>query len=154
CKPIVNLWWRIHPHPGDTVPNRRIALIRSTESGPRPATPTHATEMMADFPRTPSAGQQPLMQPGTIQTGGQNMKVKSLLLGSAAALVANAAHSADAIVIAGPEPIEYVRVCDAYGAGFFYIPGTETCLRIGGELRFQLGATNDHNDYESYFYEG
>ncbi len=82
------------------------------------------------------------------------MKVKSLLLGSAAALVANAAHSADAIVIAGPEPIEYVRVCDAYGAGFFYIPGTETCLRIGGELRFQLGATNDHNDYESYFYEG
>jgi Porin subfamily len=29
-------------------------------------------------------------------------------------------------------PIEYVRVCDAYGAGFFYIPGTETCLRVGG----------------------
>lgn len=30
------------------------------------------------------------------------------------------------------EPVEYVRVCDAYGAGFFYIPGTETCLRIRG----------------------
>ena len=29
-------------------------------------------------------------------------------------------------------PIEYVRICDAYGAGFFYIPGTETCLRVGG----------------------
>src|ERR1700730_8499259 len=29
-------------------------------------------------------------------------------------------------------PIEYVRICDAYGAGFFYIPGTDTCLRIGG----------------------
>ena len=30
----------------------------------------------------------------------------------------------------------YVRVCDAYGAGFFYIPGTETCLRIGGGVRY------------------
>ncbi|MGH6863267.1 MAG: porin, partial [Methylocella sp.] len=29
-------------------------------------------------------------------------------------------------------PIEYVRICDAYGAGFFYIPGTDTCLRVGG----------------------
>ena len=29
-------------------------------------------------------------------------------------------------------PIEYVRICDAYGAGFFYIPGTDTCLRAGG----------------------
>jgi Porin subfamily len=29
-------------------------------------------------------------------------------------------------------PIEYVRICDAYGAGFFSIPGTDTCLRAGG----------------------
>lgn len=32
-------------------------------------------------------------------------------------------------------PVEYVRVCSTYGAGFFYIPGTETCLRIGGRIR-------------------
>jgi hypothetical protein len=31
-------------------------------------------------------------------------------------------------------PAEYVRVCDAYGSGFFYIPGTETCLRVGGTV--------------------
>ncbi|MDP3898577.1 MAG: porin [Mesorhizobium sp.] len=29
---------------------------------------------------------------------------------------------------------EYVKVCDVYGAGFFYIPGTETCLRISGSV--------------------
>ena len=29
-------------------------------------------------------------------------------------------------------PVQYVRICDAYGAGFFYIPGTDTCLRVGG----------------------
>ena len=32
-------------------------------------------------------------------------------------------------------PVEYVRVCSTYGEGFFYIPGTETCLRIGGRVR-------------------
>ena len=66
------------------------------------------------------------------------MNIKSLLLGSAAALVAvSGARAADAIVAAEPEPMEYVRVCDAFGTGYFYIPGTETCLKIGGFLRFQ-----------------
>lgn len=65
------------------------------------------------------------------------MNIKSLLLGSAAALVAvSGAYAADAVVVAEPEPAEYVRICDVYGAGYFYIPGTETCLRIGGYVRF------------------
>ncbi|MGV1758188.1 porin [Rhizobium sp. P44RR-XXIV] len=64
------------------------------------------------------------------------MNIKSLLLGSAAALAAvSGAHAADAIVAAEPEPLEYVRICDAYGAGYFFIPGTETCLKIGGKVR-------------------
>ncbi|MDE1159251.1 MAG: porin [Neorhizobium sp.] len=66
------------------------------------------------------------------------MNIKSLLLGSAAALAAvTGAQAADAIVAASPEPMEYVRVCDAFGTGYFYIPGTETCLKIGGYVRFQ-----------------
>jgi hypothetical protein len=65
------------------------------------------------------------------------MKITSLLLGSTAALVAvTGAQAADAIVAAEPEPMEYVRVCDAFGTGYFYIPGTETCLRVGGRVRF------------------
>ena len=67
------------------------------------------------------------------------MNIKSLLLGSAAALVAvSGASAADAVVAAEPEPMEYVRVCDAYGAGYFYIPGTETCLKIGGWVRYEI----------------
>ncbi|MBX4937199.1 porin [Rhizobium binae] len=67
------------------------------------------------------------------------MNIKSLLLGSAAALaVVSGAQAADAIVAAEPEPVEYVRVCDAYGTGYFYIPGTETCLKINGYIRFQV----------------
>ncbi len=66
------------------------------------------------------------------------MNIKSLLIGSAAALAAvSGAQAADAIVAAEPEPMEYVRVCDAFGTGFFYIPGTETCLKFDGYVRFQ-----------------
>jgi len=67
------------------------------------------------------------------------MTIKSLLLGSAAALaVVSGAQAADAIVAAEPEAVEYVRVCDAYGTGYFYIPGTETCLKIEGYVRFDV----------------
>jgi hypothetical protein len=68
------------------------------------------------------------------------MKLKSLLLGSAAALFAvTGARAADAVVIPEPEVVEYVRVCDAAGTGFFYIPGTETCLRVHGYVRYEMG---------------
>lgn len=64
------------------------------------------------------------------------MKVKSLVLGSAAAILAVTGAQAADLPIA--EPVEYVRICDTYGTGFFYIPGTETCLRIGGRVRAEL----------------
>src|ERR1043166_9328740 len=61
--------------------------------------------------------------------------VKSLLLGGAAGLVAVAgAQAADLPVKA--KPVEYVKICILYGEGFFYIPGTDTCLMIGGWVRF------------------
>jgi hypothetical protein len=68
------------------------------------------------------------------------MKIKSLLLGSAAAsmLAATGAQAADPIVYVEPEPMEYVRICDVYGAGFFYIPGTETCLQVSGYVRYEI----------------
>ncbi len=75
------------------------------------------------------------------------MNIKSLLLGSAAALVAvSGAKAADApVTMVEPEPVEYVRVCDVYGTGFFYIPGTETCLKIGGYVRFRTNVTGELN---------
>src|SRR5713226_8111167 len=60
--------------------------------------------------------------------------VKSLILGSAAGLFAmSGAQAADLPVKAAP--VEYVRICSLYGAGFFYIPGTDTCIKLGGYLR-------------------
>jgi len=59
------------------------------------------------------------------------------------------AVAADATMSPEPEPAEYVRVCDAYGAGFFYIPGTETCLQLSGYVWHQIGASDyDRSDLE------
>ena len=84
------------------------------------------------------------------------MNIKSLLLGSAAALVAvSGARAADAIVMVEPEPVEYVRVCDVYGTGFYYIPGTETCIKTSGYLRFQYNVAgspagnSEGDDYQA-----
>ena len=73
------------------------------------------------------------------------MNIKSLLLGSAAALaVVSGAQAADAIIAAEPEPMEYVRVCDAFGTGYFYIPGTETCLKVGGKVRYDMSVADSY----------
>jgi porin-like protein len=64
--------------------------------------------------------------------------VKSLLLGSAAGLVAVAgAQAADLPVKA--KPVQYVKICSLYGVGFYYIPGTDMCLKIGGWVRAEYG---------------
>jgi hypothetical protein len=65
--------------------------------------------------------------------GGQDMTLKTLFLGTAAVFtVGGAAQAADLSVA---EPVEYVRVCDGFGAGYWVIPGTDTCLKIGGYVQ-------------------
>jgi len=60
--------------------------------------------------------------------------IKSLILGSAAGIIAlSGAQAADLPVKA--KAVEYVRICSLYGAGFFYIPGTDTCIKLGGYVR-------------------
>jgi len=68
--------------------------------------------------------------------------VKSLLLGSAAGLAAVAGAQAADLPVTKAAPVEYVRVCSAYGAGFFYIPGTDTCLRVAGRARFEYNVAS------------
>jgi hypothetical protein len=66
--------------------------------------------------------------------------MKRLLLGGAAGVIAvSGVQAADLPVKA--KAVEYVKVCSLYGEGFFYMPGTDTCLKIGGYLRAEV----DHN---------
>src|SRR5712691_1970454 len=73
-------------------------------------------------------------------TGGESIMrmVKTLLLGSAASIVGVAgAQAADLPVKA--KPVEYVKVCNLYGVGFYYVPGTDTCIQVGGVVRADYG---------------
>src|SRR3989441_8292210 len=77
--------------------------------------------------------------------------VKSLLLGTAAGWVAVAgAEAADMPVKA--KPVEYVKICSLYGDGFFYLPGTETCIRLGGNVQadyYYNALSNGHPHYDA-----
>ena len=56
-----------------------------------------------------------------------------LLAGAASLLTVATAQAADLPLKA--KPIQYVKVCSLYGAGFYFIPGTDICLKVGGYLR-------------------
>jgi hypothetical protein len=78
--------------------------------------------------------------------------VKSLILGSAAGMVAvSGAQAADLPVKA--KAVEYVRICSLYGAGFYYIPGTDTCIKLGGYLRADV-ALGTNSIYTAGAYNG
>src|ERR1044071_5065322 len=84
---------------------------------------------------------------------GLNLEVsmklaKSLLLGSAAGLVAVAGAQAADLPTRKAAPVDYVRICSVYGPGFFYIPGTDTCIKIGGkaELDIEWDEPRAHSD--------
>src|ERR1700730_15263720 len=71
--------------------------------------------------------------------------INRFILGSAASLIAmGGAQAADLPVKA--KAVEYVRICSLYGAGFFYIPGTDTCIKLGGYLR--IDTTFNGNIYD------
>jgi hypothetical protein len=77
--------------------------------------------------------------------------IKSLILGSSAGLIAvSGAQAADLPVKA--KAIEYVKVCSLYGAGFWYIPGTDTCIRIGGAIRIDTALNG--GIYDAPFWQG
>lgn len=63
------------------------------------------------------------------------MNIRSFLLAGAAMLaVGSTAQAADL----GAEPVDYVKICDAFGSGYFYAPGTDTCIRINGYVRVNV----------------
>jgi Porin subfamily len=91
-------------------------------------------------------------RPRPVGTGGTpngpSRGLKRILLGAGAGLlIVASAQAADLPVKAAP--VEYVKVCSLYGAGFFYIPGTDTCLKVGGYLRTDhvYGSSGQGNFY-------
>lgn len=83
------------------------------------------------------------------------MNFKKLALAAAAAAAATPAMAADLPVVA--EPVNYVQACDAFGAGYFQLPGQDTCIRVHGRIRTNYtshdlteGYDRGDNSYSAY----
>jgi len=74
---------------------------------------------------------------------------KSLLLGATAAVVSVAAANAADLPSRTKGPaVEYVKICDWITAeGFYVIPGTDTCIHVGGYVRAQYDIRSTANAF-------
>lgn len=70
------------------------------------------------------------------------MKITSLLLSSAAVLVAGSAFAAD-LPAKKAAPAAAVVACPAFGAGFFQLPGSDTCIQFSGFMRYDASYNTD-----------
>lgn len=64
--------------------------------------------------------------------------VKSFLLGTGASFAVIACAQATELPVK-VRPVGYVKICSLYGAGFYYMPGTDMCLKLGGFVRVEAG---------------
>src|SRR6478735_4582675 len=68
-------------------------------------------------------------------SGSILMRLQSIFLSSAALLASATVGFAADLPTKKAAPVEYVRVCSQFGAGYFYIPGSDTCLKLSGRVR-------------------
>jgi hypothetical protein len=75
--------------------------------------------------------------------------MKSILLGSAAGVVAVASAQAADLPTRKAAPVEYVRVCNVGGITGWTMPGSDTCVKISGYMTAHYIGGNLGNQYNS-----
>jgi hypothetical protein len=80
--------------------------------------------------------------------------IKSILLGSAAGIVAAAAAQAADLPTKKAAPAEYVKICNVGGMAGWLLPGSDTCFKISGYVTSQVEAGNLQQGYEWGFAPG
>ena len=73
--------------------------------------------------------------------------MKSLLLGSGAAIIAVAGAQAADLPTKKAAPAEYVKICNVGGMAGFVLPGSDTCLKISGYITAQIEGGNTTTGY-------
>ena len=73
--------------------------------------------------------------------------MKSLLLGSAAGIVAVGAAQAADLPTRKAAPVEYVRVCNVGGITGWTLPGSDTCVKLSGYITGQVTGGNLNTQY-------
>src|ERR1700677_1996729 len=75
--------------------------------------------------------------------------IKSLLLGSAAGIVAVATAQAADLPTRKAAPVEYVRVCNVGGITGWTLPGSDTCVKFSGYMTAHFIGGNLSTQYNS-----
>ena len=75
--------------------------------------------------------------------------IKSILLGSAAGVVAVASAQAADLPTRKAAPVEYVKVCNVGGITGWTMPGSDTCVKISGYMTAHFIAGNASNQFNS-----
>ena len=73
--------------------------------------------------------------------------IKSLLLGSAAGIVAVASAQAADLPTRKAAPVEYVKVCNVGGITGWTLPGSDTCVKFSGYITAQFEGGNLNTQY-------
>jgi Porin subfamily len=73
--------------------------------------------------------------------------IKSLLLGSAAGIVAVASAQAADLPTKKAAPVEYVRICNVGGITGWTLPGSDTCVKFSGYITAQFEGGNLETEY-------
>jgi hypothetical protein len=78
--------------------------------------------------------------------------IKALLLGFAAAVIGAAGSQGADLPTRKAAPVEYVRICSVFGPGYFYIPGSDTCIKLSGHVRAEYAwlQTYTRGDQSNY----
>src|ERR1700722_17496613 len=87
--------------------------------------------------------------PTTLNWRSQMTLIKSLLLGSAAGIVAVATAQAADLPTRKAAPVEYVRVCNVGGITGWTLPGSDTCVKFSGYMTAHFIAGNLSSQYNS-----
>src|ERR1700685_951975 len=87
--------------------------------------------------------------PTTLNWRSQMTLIKSLLLGSAAGIVAVATAQAADLPTRKAAPVEYVRVCNVGGITGWTLPGSDTCVKFSGYMTAHFIGGNLSNQYNS-----
>ena len=73
--------------------------------------------------------------------------IKSMLLGSAAGIVAVAGAQAADLPTHKAAPVEYVKVCNVGGITGWVLPGSDTCVKLSGYITAQFEGGNLQTQY-------
>src|SRR3984957_1766650 len=101
----------------------------------------------ASGPRKSKSRRKPT--PNMCNWRSQMTLIKSLLLGSAAGIVAVATAQAADLPTRKAAPVEYVRVCNVGGITGWTLPGSDTCVKFSGYMTAHVIGGNLASQYNS-----